>query len=104
MAQTTFPLQSTVVCRCRFASAAPAHHDQLMRAEADLGMAVELLELATTWDELDYSLVAVIPPQEWLLFAGEHRWHDPELVERLFSVAVDVALRRAACTRPGLAH
>ena len=67
-------------------------------------MAVELMELATTWDELDYSAVAVIPPDDWLDFAAAHTWRDPELVERLFIVAVDVALRRGARARPALAH
>jgi hypothetical protein len=82
-------------CHCRFASAAPAHHDQLVRAETDVAMALELLELATTWEELDYSTEAVIPPADWLAFAAEHTWHDPEVAERLFSVAVDVARRGA---------
>lgn len=56
-------------------------------------MALELLELATTWDELDYSMEAVIPPADWLEFVAEHTWHDPAVAERLFSVAVDVARR-----------
>jgi hypothetical protein len=59
-------------------------------------MALELLELATTWEELDYSMEAVIPPGDWLDFVAEHTWHDRETAERLFSVAVDVARRRAS--------
>ncbi len=88
-------------CPCRFAAVAPAHHDQLVRAETDVAMALELLELATTWDELDYSTEAVIPPADWLEFVAEHLWHDPAIAERLFSVAVDVA-RRGAPSPAGL--
>jgi hypothetical protein len=88
-------------CHCRFAAVAPAHHDQLVRAETDVAMALELLELATTWEELDYSTEAVIPPADWLEFAADHAWHDPSVAERLFSVAVDVA-RRGAPSAAGL--
>lgn len=83
-------------CHCRFARQAPLHHDLLARVDADVTAALDLFELATTWDELDYSGQALVPPAEWLDFAAEHRWHDPELAQRLFSVAVDVALRRGA--------
>jgi hypothetical protein len=58
--------------------------------------ALDLFELATTWEELDYRAEDLVPPSDWLDFAAEHRWGDPELAERLFSVAVDVALRRGA--------
>ena len=54
------------------------------QVEHNLPRALELLELAVTWSELDYSDVAVIPPSAWLEFAAEHRWHDPWMVERLF--------------------
>jgi hypothetical protein len=59
-----------------------------------VAMAVELLELATTWGELDYSEEAVIPPQDWLDFAAAHTWRDTDTAFRLFSVATDVASRR----------
>lgn len=94
MAQTTFPPRSVTVCPCRFATASPAHHDRLLRAETDLAVAVELLELAVTWSELDYSEEQVIAPAEWLAFVAEHPWHDREGVTRLFSVAVDVAVHK----------
>lgn len=94
MAQTTFAPRSTVVCRCRFATASPVHHDRLLQAETDLAVAVELFELAVTWSELDYSQEAVVPPREWLDFVSQHRWQDPDQVFRLFSVAVDVAVRK----------
>jgi hypothetical protein len=80
-------------CHCRFAQTAPRHHDILLNVEADVAVALELLELATTWEELDYSNEAVIPPCDWLDFAATHNWRDPELASRLFSVATDVAGR-----------
>jgi hypothetical protein len=82
-------------CQCRFARWAPLHHDMLLSVETDVAMAVELVELATTWEELDYSGQAVIPPSEWLDFAGAHSWRDTELAFRLFGVATDVAARRS---------
>jgi hypothetical protein len=94
VAQTTLPPRFTVVCPCRFATASPVHHDRLLQAETNLGVAVELFELAVTWSELDYSQERVIPPAEWLDFVGQHPWQDAELVLRLFGVAVDVALRK----------
>jgi hypothetical protein len=57
-------------------------------------MALELLELAASWDEIDYSAEALVPPPDWPAFAAEHAWRDPEVAERLFGVAVDVARRR----------
>ena len=86
-------------CSCPFAGAAPAHHDQLLRAPTDVSVALELLELATTWSELDYSAEALIPPGDWLAFVARHDWGEEELAERLFSVAVDVARARTAMPR-----
>ncbi len=83
-------------CHCRFSREAPSHHDLLARVDTDVTAALELFELATTWQELDYSGEAVLPPGDWLDFAAEHCWTDPDLAERLFSVAVDVATRRGA--------
>jgi hypothetical protein len=80
---------------------APLHHDTLVQIDGDVSMALELLELATTWEELDYSGEAVIPPSDWLDFAALHDWRDPELAGRLFSVALDVAHRSA---RPAMAR
>ncbi|MGH9222429.1 MAG: hypothetical protein ACRD2W_01190 [Acidimicrobiales bacterium] len=87
------------VCHCRF-SFVEAHHDKLVRAAADVGMALELLELAVTWGELDYTGESLIPPVDWLEFAAAHSWNDPELAQRLFSTARDVALRRPADGAP----
>jgi hypothetical protein len=72
----------------------------LLNVETDVAMAVELLELATTWEELDYSAEAVIPPSDWLDFAAAHPWRDTELALRLFGVATDVAGRHV---QPALA-
>ena len=95
MPNTTCHRRPATTCQCRFAAIAPRHHDMLVNAEADVAMAVELVELATTWEELDYSGEAVIPPCDWLDFVAVHNWRDPDLVLRLFSVATDVASRRA---------
>ena len=92
----TTACRARVACSCRFAREAPLHHDALVRVDADVSAALDLFELATTWEELDYSGEPLVAPADWLAFAAEHRWHDPELAERLFSVAVDVALRRGA--------
>ncbi len=92
----TTACRAPVACSCRFAREAPLHHDALLRVDADVAAALELFELATTWEELDYSGEALVEPADWLEFAAEHRWRNPEVAERLFSVAVDVALRRGA--------
>lgn len=86
-------------CRCRFASTAPTHHARLLRAGSDLDTAVDLVELAVTWDELDHSGEEVIPPHEWLEFWSDHAWPDPDLANRLFSVAVDIARRSREMVR-----
>lgn len=94
MSETTVATLTAVACHCRFAGTAPAHHSQLVRAAIDVTVAVELLELAVTWDELDYSQEELIPPAEWLDFAADHGWHEDDLASRLFSVAVDIVNRR----------
>ena len=86
-------------CACPFAGAAPAHHDQLLRAPTDVSMALELFELAQTWGELDYSAEALVPPGDWLAFLAWHDWPDRELAERLFGGAVDIARAGTAVTR-----
>jgi hypothetical protein len=99
VAKTIFAPRPTVVCQCRFASVAPAHHDQLVQAATDVAAALDLFEVAVTWSELDYSQEEVIPPADWLDFATLHRWENAEMAERLFSAAVDIALRGARCGR-----
>ncbi len=96
MPNTTRPRRPATACACRFAVTAPLHHDLLVRVDTDVSVAVELLELATTWDELDYGDQSLVAPADWLAFLAGHRWTDPDLAERLFIVAVDVALRHGA--------
>jgi hypothetical protein len=95
MNKTTCARRPAATCDCRFASIAPRHHDLLLNVEVDVATTLELMELATTWEEIDYSEEAVIPPCDWMDFAAAHNWRDPELAARLFSLAIDVASRRA---------
>ncbi len=62
-----------------------------MRAGVDLDTVVDLVELAVTWDELDYGDADLIPPYDWLEFWSDHPWPDPDVARRLFSAAVDIA-------------
>ena len=94
MSDVTTP-RAAVACRCRFSNVG-AHHDRLLRAATDVAMALDLVEIALNWEELDYSGEALIPPGDWLDFAAEHTWDDPDLVVRLLSAAREVALRRPA--------
>src|SRR4051812_24702437 len=72
LSKTTCARRPAETCHCRFARLAPRHHDVLLNAEADVATTLELLELATTWEELDYSDEAVIPPCDWMDFAAAH--------------------------------
>ena len=93
MPKSTCPRRAAATCDCRFAKLAPRHHDVLVQVESNVAMALELLELATTWEELDYSGEEMIPPSDWIDFAAIHDWRDPALADRLFSVALDVINR-----------
>jgi hypothetical protein len=93
LSKTTCARRPAATCECRFAKIAPRHHDRLLNVEADVATTLELMELATTWEELDYSEEAVIPPSDWMDFAAAHNWRNPELAFRLFSLAIDVARR-----------
>jgi hypothetical protein len=97
--ETTRPGRTDSICACRFFDGRRAHHDELLRAPHEVAMTVALLELATSWGEIDYSGEALIPPADWLRFAAEHTWPKPELAQRTFSVAVDVARRGAQLSR-----
>lgn len=90
-------------CGCRFRADWPEHHDRLLRLEDDgIYGATELLELAMTWDELDYSSRPVIEPEDWLAFVAAHRWHDPKAVEELVTIALDCVRRGRRSSRPRL--
>jgi hypothetical protein len=82
----------TCTRKCGFASATKAHHDRLVRIDQDPDEVLELMELAVTWGELDYSHESVIGPDHWLDFAQTHTWQDPERAERVLSLATDVAM------------
>lgn len=73
------------------------HHDRLLAVETDINELLELIELAVTWGELDYSGAPVIPPERWIDFAARHHWRDPHRVMRIFSLATDIALHSHAC-------
>jgi hypothetical protein len=82
-------------CRagCAVEIASRHHHDRLLTVDSDVGELLELVELAVTWGELDYSGTGVVPPWKWLEFAACHEWRDPDRAARIFSVATDIALR-----------
>lgn len=80
-------------CRCRVDRGNRPHHDRLLAVEADPDELLELLELAVTWRELDYSGTGVVPPEAWVDFAAGHHWCDPDRMTRLFALAADIALR-----------
>jgi hypothetical protein len=82
-------------CRagCAVEPASRHHHDRLLTVESNVGELLELIELALTWGELDYSGAAIVPPWKWLEFAACHEWRDADRAARIFSVATDIALR-----------
>lgn len=82
-------------CGCPPSKRRCAHHDRLLAVESDPDAVLDLLELAVTWTELDYTGEDVLSPESWLDFADEHHWRRPDRVTRLFALASDVALRGA---------
>jgi hypothetical protein len=89
--------------RCAFGtSRLAAHHDRLLAAETDLEALLELLELAVTWGELDYSTSDVVPPAMWTQFYEQHSWRDAVTMERMFDLATDLALRSQTGGRAGV--
>jgi hypothetical protein len=93
-------------CRatCAFGGVTERHHTRLMAIEYDQDAFLELMELAVTWPELEYSETRTIPPDSWMAFVESHRWADPDRIDRIFSVATDIAMaaRRAAVRRDGI--
>jgi hypothetical protein len=84
---------------CTFGSATQWHHRRLMTIESDQDVLLDLMELAVTWPELEYSETSTVPPARWIPFAESHRWMDHERVERIFSLATDIALTAARASR-----
>jgi hypothetical protein len=78
---------------CGFGGRLAAHHDRLLDVGDDAAAVLDLVELAVTWGELDYSDTGVIPPAMWLDFCSRHAWPDPEQAIRAFALATDVAMR-----------
>jgi hypothetical protein len=78
---------------CDVAARYPAHHNRLLAVDTDTDALLELLEIAVSWHELDYSQAAVVGPGDWSRFAEEHRWTLPERAERAFSLALDIVGR-----------
>lgn len=77
---------------CEFRAATSWHHDQLLAAADSVDGALDLVDLALTWGELDYSGEQFIGPIRWAQFAAEHRWPDPARAKRLFWLAEDIAM------------
>jgi hypothetical protein len=94
---------SSIRCRieCAFDDRASTHHDRMLDVEDDFDALLELLELAVTWGELDYSDAGVIAPSQWEAFVAQHRWNDPARCERLFALAADVARHSQVCAAAG---
>lgn len=97
---------STCLGRCASASRHPDHHDRLLAVDTDPDALLELLEIAVTWHELDYSEASVIGPAHWARFVERHVWRRPELAERVFRLAEDIVQRRGevSCGRGRLAE
>lgn len=85
--------------RCAVAARHPEHHDRLLGVDSDPDALLELLEIAVTWHELDYTDAGVVDPADWLDFAGAHRWQYPDRAERAFSLALDIVGRACVDAR-----
>ena len=84
--------QARCGARCSFGGATERHHGRLTTIEYDQDVFLELMELAVTWPELEYSETHTIPPDSWMAFVESHRWADPDRVERIFSIATDIVM------------
>lgn len=82
--------------RCSFGGPLTAHHDRLLAVETDLQALVELMELAITWGELDYSSTDVVAPALWTEFCAQHHWRDAATMTRVFGLATDAAMHSQA--------
>lgn len=87
--------RSSQTCSCTFRAVAPDHHDRLLELEDDaFEPLVELIEMATTWHELEYGLTEpVIGPDCWLDFAEAHSWGDPDRI-------IDLMIALGSIARP----
>jgi hypothetical protein len=92
-------------CRatCAFGGVMVGHHNRLMAIEEDPDALVELMELAVTLPELDYSDRPIIPPGLWMAFVDSHVWVSPHRIDRIFSVATDIVRTAERASRQRLA-
>jgi hypothetical protein len=76
-------------CACRFHREAPEHHDRLLTVELDpLGRVLELVELAATWHELEWTDAEPrIAPRDWIEFAAVHGWQDERIGDLFVALA-----------------
>ena len=83
-------------CECALRPLAPEHHDRMLMLEADpFDTLVELVEIAATWEEVEYDENnAVLAPCHWLDFADQHSWNDPNRVYELMLALVSAARPR----------
>jgi hypothetical protein len=87
------PIRAARCCTgCSFGGATEGHHGRLTALEYDQDALLELMELAVTWPELEYSETHTIPPDSWMAFVESHRWADPDRVERIVSIATDIVM------------
>lgn len=86
-------------CTCAFRAVAPDHHDRMLELEHDpFDTLVELIEMATTWHELEYGIdEPVIGPDCWLDFAMAHTWSDQNRVIDLMISLASIARPRRVC-------
>jgi hypothetical protein len=83
--------------------ATEGHHARLAAIEHDQDAVLDLMELALTWPELEYSEKSTIPPESWMAFLESHRWTDPDRAERIFSLATDIVMTAKRASRQRLA-
>lgn len=93
-------------CRaaCAFVGVMVGHHNRLMAIEEDPDALLELMELAVSLPELDYSDMPIIRPGLWMAFVDSHVWVSPHRVERIFSVATDIVSTAERASRQRLAN
>jgi hypothetical protein len=92
------PLRLVTCCSGCPVGPSRAHHDRLLAVDTDPAAVLELIELAVTWYELDYSGAAMVGPADWETFAQRHRWSFPERAEQAFLLATDIVRRGAPRT------
>jgi hypothetical protein len=87
--------------RCGFRTSTRVHHDRLLSVDHNPDELLELMELAVTWGELDYTSERLIPPDRWMDFFARHEWHDRDRAGRVFALAYDVALHSSRLSAVG---